>query len=129
MPEILQTITDVEVAASQIHGQGLFTTRDRTRGEVLAVLDGQVVPHNDDLRFLLDHEWNAISASEILLRPIWTLYGFINHSSPGLLGFSLISRALFLKKDISSGTELTLDYLEHGMPAVYLSSEHGSYLV
>ncbi len=128
MTEVLQTIQDVELRPSPINGTGLFTTRDRSKGEILAVLDGQVVPHGNDLDFLLAHEWNAISDEEILLRPVWTLYGYINHARPGLLTFSLIHRTLSLRQDVISGTELTLNYLEHGMPEVYMASPHGQYL-
>lgn len=128
MTETLQTILDVRVADSPIHGTGLFTTRDRRKGEILTVLDGQVVPHRGDLDWLISFEWNAINDDEVLVRPVWTLYGFINHADPGLLSFCLINRTLTLTQDIASGSELTLNYLEHGMPQIYLESPHGSYL-
>lgn len=128
MTDVLQTIQDVELADSPIHGTGVFTTRDRRKGEILTVLDGQVISHCNDLGFLLEHEWNAISDSEILLRPVWTMYGFINHARPGVLTYNLIDRTLLMKQDINAGSELTLDYLEHGMPKAYLSSKHGNYL-
>lgn len=128
MTDYLQTITDVRVADSKIHGTGLFTTRPRKRGEVLTVLDGQAVPHNENIDFLLKYEWNAINVEEILLRPVWTLYGLINHDRPAVLSFQLIDHTLRLVKDIASGTELTLDYCEHGIPECYLNSDEGSYL-
>lgn len=128
MENILQTIQDVALADSAIHGTGLFTTRDRAKGEILTVLDGQVVPHNNDLDFLMTYEWNAISESHILLRPVWTLYGYINHAKQPVLSFNLLHQTLCLSRDIKAGTELTLDYCEHGIPDIYLNSEHGRYL-
>lgn len=128
MADVIQTIHDVKIAKSLIHGMGLFSTRSREKGEVLTVLDGQAVEHNDDLDFLLKYEWNAVSNDVILLRTVWTSYGHINHSREPLLSYDLLNRTLIAKRDIAAGTELTLDYAEHGMPQVYLDSEHGSYL-
>lgn len=128
MVDILQTIHDVEIANSSIQGMGLFSTRNRAKGEILTVLDGQAVQHDDDLDFLLKHEWNAISDDVVLLRTVWTSYGYINHSRHPLLSFDKLNRTLIACRDIAAGTELTLDYTEHGMPHVYLKSEHGSYL-
>ncbi|MCT4556884.1 MAG: hypothetical protein N4A61_02380 [Pelagimonas sp.] len=128
MKQLLETIQDVELADSSIHGTGVFTTRPRQRGEILTILDGQVLRDVDDLDFLLAHEWNAISDTEILLRPIWTTYGFINHARPAFVTYNLFRQTLEMKKDAPAGTELTLDYLEHGIPAVYLASHHAAYL-
>jgi hypothetical protein len=128
MAPILQTIFDVEVAESPIHGKGLFTTRARAKGEVLTVLDGQVVPHHDDLDFLLKFEWNAVSDDLILLRSVWTSYGYINHSDQPLLGYNLPNRTLIASRDIPAGAELTLDYTEHGIPQIYRTSKYGAYL-
>lgn len=128
MADVLETIKQVEVRTSPINGRGLFTTRAREKGEVLTVLDGQVLRHDDDLGFLLQHEWNAVSDDEILLRPVWTSYGFINHAKNGIVSFNLLTRALFVTCDVAAQTELTLDYLEHGIPKVYLNSDHGAYL-
>ncbi len=128
MADILQTIHDVEIAKSSIHGMGLFSTRNRAKGEILTILDGQAVQHDDDLEFLLKYEWNAISDDMILLRSVWTSYGYINHSREPLLSFDMLNRTLIASRDIAAGTELTLDYTEHGMPHVYLESAHGGYL-
>ncbi len=128
MQDFLPTIHDVEIKASPIHGVGVFSTRDRQAGEVVAVLDGQVVPHKDDLDFLLKYEWNAVSPELVMLRPMWTTYGFINHASPSVLSFRKIDRALVTQIAVASGEELTLDYCEHGIPEIYRTSEQGQYL-
>lgn len=128
MQDHMTTIHDVAIRPSPIHGLGVFTTRRRPAGEVVTVLDGQVVPHGDDLGFLLKYEWNAVSDAAVMLRPVWTTYGFINHARPALLSFRLYDRALITTRDVEAGTELTLDYCEHGMPSVYLRSDHGRYL-
>ncbi len=124
----LNTVSGASVQPSQTHGQGLFATRDWSAGEILTVLDGQVVPHGDDLEFLKSHEWNAINADEILLRPVWTSYRFINHGRPGNLTFSIIHQTLATKTPVTKGLEFLLDYTEHGIPEVYLNSEHGRFL-
>lgn len=128
MKDAIPTIKDVEILPSTVHGKGLFTTRDRTCGEVVAILDGQLIDHNDDVDFLLMHEWNAISDSSILLRPLWTYYGYINHSYNCNLTLNLYTHSLITKTDIPAGTEMTTDYLEHGFPKSYLTSTHGIYL-
>jgi len=128
MKDPIPTIKDVEILPSLIHGKGLFTTRERTCGEVITVLDGQLVQHNDDIDFLLTYEWNAISNTDILLRPLWTYYGYINHSSNCNLTFNLYTHTLITLTDIPAGTEMTIDYLEHGFPESYLTSSHGVYL-
>ena len=62
------------------------------------------------------------------MRDEWTSYGFINRARPANLTISLADYGLRAARDIEAGEELTLDYKEHGMPAVYLGSEHGRYL-
>ena len=125
---VLETISDIVIEKSPIHGSGVFTTRNRQKGEILTVLDGQVIAHGNDLDFLTAHEWNAISNDEILLRPVWTTYGYINHAVPGNLTFHLVDQTLRMAEDVTAGDELTLNYLEHGIPQAYLASEHGKYL-
>ena len=44
-----ETIFDVELSDSPIHGTGLFTTRAREKDEILTILDGQIVEHRDDM--------------------------------------------------------------------------------
>jgi hypothetical protein len=125
---VLETIHGVEVRASGLHGLGLFTTRDRAAGEVLTMLDGQCVPHNDDMELLATYEWNAVSATEIQLRPMWTLYGYINHARPANLTVRLTGALLCARVPVAAGTELTLDYTEHGFPQIYLDDPRGGYL-
>ena len=128
MADFLETIADAQLRPSPVHGRGLFSLRERPLGEVLCILEGEVVSHGEDLDFLLSHEWNALSADEILLRRDWTSYGFINHARPANLTIRLDDHSLRAARDIMAGEELTLDYTEHGMPEVYLNSAHGSYL-
>jgi hypothetical protein len=128
MRQFIETICDAKLSESPIHGTGLFTTRDRHQDEILTVLDGQLVTHEGDMDLLLAYEWNAVSKDQVLLRPVWTSYGYINHADPGNLTFNLVDRALRMACDVSAGTELTLNYLEHGIPQVYFESDHGNYL-
>lgn len=128
MTPFKETISDVDLRPSPIHGQGLFTKRHRAEGEVLTRLGGEVVPHGGDLEFLLSHEWNSLGAEMILLRREWTSYGFINHARPANLRITLGDHSLLAACAISAGEELTLDYAEHGIPEIYLTSDAGAYL-
>jgi hypothetical protein len=70
-------------------------------------------------------EWNALSPTRLLVRPLRTSYGYINHSvDPNVLvgetGFSL--RA---KRAIATGEEFTMDYFAQPVPQAYLASAEG----
>ena len=94
--QCVETIADTRRAPSPIQGTGLFTLRARRAGELLCVLDGQRVDL-DQFPEVLELEWNALSERELLVRPLRTSYGYINHSrAPNLLietgGLRLLER-------------------------------------
>jgi len=78
---LIETIPDTYVAPSSTQGQGLYSRRAWAKNEVLCVLDGQVVEANRYPVLLTEMEWNALPDEMLLVRPLRTSYGFINHSA------------------------------------------------
>lgn len=117
--DILQNILDVEIRASKIHGLGLFSSIERPLGAILCHLDGQVIDASMSEFVIWEHEWNGIGGEYVLARGIQTLYSFINHSkNPNLCIHPktfILYAAMYVEKD----SELTLNYLENGVPSVY----------
>lgn len=131
VPPTGQRITNLRTvyeAPSQIHGQGLFAARDFDQNAVLGHLDGQVVDYasHPDVATL---EWNGIGGNLVLCRPFATLYALINHSSTPNLSIVPDGWAIQARRAISKDEELTLNYLEHGVPEAYLASPLGVYLL
>jgi hypothetical protein len=114
------------VQPSPIHGQGLFAETRVEPGTVLAKLDGQVVSPAEAPGVVLALEWNALSPERLLVRPIRTSYGFINHSrTPNLRIHDL---AVVATSTIAPDSELLLDYLEQPLPADFLAHPSSEYL-
>ncbi|WP_170348895.1 SET domain-containing protein-lysine N-methyltransferase [Ruegeria atlantica] len=123
----IQNLDKVLEGISDIHGTGLFARSDIQTGAVLGYLDGQIVDY-DRHPTVRDLEWNGIGGSKVLCRPFATQYALINHSFTPNLSILRTGWAIVACKDIRDGEELTLDYLEHGVPETYLNSPHGNYL-
>jgi hypothetical protein len=71
---------------------------------------------------MVELEWNALSPSQLLVRPLRTSYGYINHSTgPNL---EVDQRGLYLRalRVIAAGEELTMDYFAQPVPPEYLTS-------
>ncbi|WP_179755178.1 alpha/beta fold hydrolase [Microlunatus parietis] len=119
----LDTLPFTEVRRSAIHGRGLFATASRPAGTLLGELDGQVVDaaaHPDVVDAL---EWNALNPTTLLVRPIRTSYGFLNHSDQPNVIIDPDGRRLRAGKPIAPGDELTIDYLAQPVPESYLRSD------
>ena len=118
----IETILGTTVGSSSIQGRGLFAQRAWAAGEVLTVMDGQVV---DVTRYpgVIDAlEWNALSPERLLVRAVRTSYGFMNHSSRPNTSIDDDGRTLRANQAIVSGDELTLDYFAQPVPEAYLAS-------
>jgi hypothetical protein len=125
--DCLETIADARRGPSAIQGTGLFSTRSRRAGELVCLLDGQAISL-DAFPEVLDLEWNALTDRLLLVRPLRTSYGYINHSSaPNLIvepdGFRLVAA-----RDIAAGHELTLDYFAPPVPREFLDSSEAAVL-
>ncbi len=121
----LPTVPDAVVATSAIHGRGLFSTRARDAGDVLCVLDGQVVDAAAFARVVDALEWNALDPSRLLVRGIRTSYGYINHSTPPNVAIDDDGRTMRTCQAVAPGGELTMDYLAQPVPAGYRDSDEG----
>lgn len=118
----LQTIPFTEVRPSEIHGNGLFATARLAPGTLLAVLDGQLVDPDAEPAVVDALEWNALGPSSLLVRPIRTSYGFMNHSDRPNVAIDADGRRVWAKAPIEPGDELTIDYLAQPVPESYLRS-------
>jgi len=126
---------------SLIHGIGLFSIKNICKGERLCILSGQLLTlsqhkeiqrvytlNNEQLKAYFFMEYNHVSETLVLARPLRTKYSYINHSrSPSLTldnnDFSI--RAL---RNISINEEFTLDYRKEPLPRAYLLGHGATYL-
>ena len=124
----IETIQGARLAPSTIQGRGMFATRAWATGEVLCVLDGQIVDATRHPGVIDTLEWNALSREHLLVRPLRTSYGFINHARPPNLAIDDDGITLRACLPIAPGDELTLDYFAQPVPLAYLASEEAAAL-
>jgi SET domain-containing protein len=124
----LETIPDTEVAPSQIQGRGLFARRAWSSDDVLGTLDGQIVDISRHPAVIDALEWNALSVERLLVRPIRTSYGFMNHSARPNVSIDDDGHTMRACRAIAPGDELTLDYFAQPVPAAYLTSAEAATL-
>jgi SET domain-containing protein len=140
LADVNDNIKNTEILPSQIHGHGLFATKDILSGELLSKLDGQIVDYatfekmkaeldlDEKAESALFMEWNGLPDDMLLVRMFRTKYSYINHSvTPNckLLGSppQVWSCCAIIK-----GEELTLDYRDEPLPGAYLTGHGASYL-
>ena len=124
----LETIPDTEVDHSQIQGRGLFARRAWSRDDVLVTLDGQIVDVTRHPAVIDALEWNVLSVERLLVRPIRTSYGFMNHSTRPNVTIDDDGHTMRAGRAIAPGDELTLDYFAQPVPAAYLTSAEAAAL-
>ncbi|MQA09691.1 MAG: SET domain-containing protein-lysine N-methyltransferase [Pseudonocardiaceae bacterium] len=124
----IETISGTEVARSPVHGRGLLARRAWAAEDVLGTLDGQIVDVTRYPGVIEALEWNALSAEQLLVRPIRTSYGFMNHSTRPNVSIDDDGRVLRACQDIAPGDELTIDYFAQPVPAAYLASAEAAVL-
>jgi len=123
IPFYIDNLRDTYVERSAVHGFGLHAGRALAAGERLGVLDGQLVDRSSFERMVsrqpfsgygryLFEEWNAISADRLLVRPLRSKYGFINHSRTPNLQITRHASSLCVDvlADVGADEELFLDY-------------------
>lgn len=128
MEEILDNVPRTRVRPSPIHGRGLFTEVDVAEGQLLGVLDGQAVDPTVRPEVLFGEEWNALAEDRLLVRPIRTKYGFINHAPDPNCELVDEGRVIRALRDVPAGTELTLDYTAQPLPPAYLADPRADFL-
>lgn len=124
----LHTIDRTEVRKSEIHGRGLFATAPVAAGTVLGALDGQLVDPIAHPEVVDTLEWNAITPSSLLVRPIRTSYGYMNHSEHPNVAIDADGRRVWAHAPIEAGEELTIDYFAQPVPECYLQSNEAQRL-
>jgi SET domain-containing protein len=130
------------IAPSQIHGLGLFAKTDIDQGDILCVLDGQVMswsmyhhiqknlqreinPPYDQYIFM---EWNALDEETLLVRPFRTKYSYINHSRTPNVKIKKFPLRLVAINDIKTDEEITVDYRCEPLNYEYIKNHGSTYL-
>ncbi|MBT2325841.1 SET domain-containing protein [Variovorax paradoxus] len=124
----IETIAGAELGPSAIQGRGMFARRAWAAGEVLCILDGQVVDVARHPAVIDALEWNALSPQLLLVRALRTSYGFINHGSRPNTRIDADGRTLRACRPIAPGDELTMDYFEQPVPPAYLAGPEAAVL-
>lgn len=137
----LNNLHSTYIGISRVHGYGLFAQTDLMQGEVLGVLDGQLMTW-DAYKKVVDYfsyleqsekkyffmEWNCISSEYLLVRPFRTFYSLINHSRTPNLYITLSPLSVMVSTAIKKGEELFLDYRKEPLPDFYLNNNENGYL-
>ena len=126
--DFVQTIPDARVAVVEGKGSGLFATRARLADELVCKLDGQVVDCELYPEVMIALEWNALSERLLLVRPLRTSYGYINHARTPNLAIDPDGVHLRAARHIAACEEFTLNYLAPPVPPAYLASAEGRFL-
>jgi uncharacterized protein len=124
----IETVPATEVRTSRLQGRGLFAQRAWAPGEVLAVMDGQVVDVTRYPAVIEALEWNALTPERLLVRAMRTSYGFMNHSTRPNVSINGDGRTMRASRAIAPGDELTLDYFAQPVPEAYLASAEAAAL-
>lgn len=126
--DVIDNLINTYIDTSQIHGLGLFAKIELKKGDILGLLDGQIVDWELQTKYSLSYEWNAISDNKLLVRPYRTKYSYINHSrQPNLLILYNPIRVV-ADEDIPKNTELSLDYRSESLNKEYLENQGKQYL-
>ncbi len=125
---IIDNIRNTEIAPSNVHGHGLFCTKDIPPHTVLCELDGQVIPAAVNAGDTLAYEWNALPHELLLVRPVRTKYSYINHSRVPNVEIQYTPIRVVSLRQIKQGEELFLDYRKEPLPKAYLSGHGADYL-
>lgn len=128
---IINNIPGTTIGVSQVHGFGLFAGYEVSKGSLLAILDGQIIPWWLHEEKELTEEWNALPGGRILVRPYRTKYYYVNHSrEPNLIvewgADGEVSLVAFQR--IMVGEEFLLDYRKEPLPETYLKGHGATYL-
>ncbi len=139
---IIDNIPQGYIAHSEIHGYGLFAKVDIYKGDILCILDGQIISW-DIYQTLVDSlknkvhkpyeqyffmEWNALDETTLLVRTLRTKYSYINHDRNPNVQLKKYPLKIIAIRDIQKGTEITLDYRCEPLNPDYLKTHGATYL-
>lgn len=133
---VIDNLRDTEILESTIQGYGLFCTKDLKEGEVLGLLDGQKLKGKEYFKELekiaeenggkdvgYSLEWNVLDEDTIVVRPLRTKYGAINHSATPNIAVYHDPLCIKVIKGVKKGTELCLDYNEELSKRAYKETQ------
>jgi hypothetical protein len=95
---------------------------------VLCRLDGQVVDAQCYPAVVDALEWNALTPRLLLVRPLRTSYGYINHGKRPNVAIDADGYTMRACQPIAPGDELTMDYFAQPVPQAYLDSDEAAAL-
>ncbi len=137
----IDNIKQGQIAPSKIHGYGLFAKVDIDAMDILCVLDGQVIGWDHYIKIkenisnlagsLEEYffmEWNALDEETLLVRPLRTKYSYINHSRTPNVTIQRHPLRIIAMKNISIGTEITIDYRNEPLNDEYINNHGSTYL-
>ncbi len=136
---IIDNMHPTYIAKSNVHGHGLFASKEIAANECLGELDGQYISwelYNKISSQITDEqltntyfmEWNAITKDLLLTRPFRTKYSYINHSrTPNVEILQNPLRIVTIRK-INADEELLLDYRKEELNEEYLKGHGKTYL-
>jgi len=137
----IDNITKGYISESTIDGFGLFAKNDINIGDILCILDGQVVAFDkyykikDNISPMIDkpyckyifEEWNVLDEDTLLVRSLRTKYSYINHSKFPNTKIIYHPIRVIATKYISKGEEILIDYRKEPLNKKYINSI-GEYL-
>ena len=106
---IEDTRDNIQVAASPIHGRGLFTVRDRRTGDVLYTVRGRSVRHPFDSDYRRGANWIGTGWESWLVPARGNPITFTNHccNPNAIVSEDLVVVAI---EEIQAGAEILIDY-------------------
>lgn len=137
---VIDNIPFTEIHKSNIHGFGLFAKKDFKIGEIICILDGQIMNWDfyDKLCKKIDlkeyqnyifMEWNALSQNTLLVRAFRTKYSYINHSKTPNVAIKYNPIRIEVIQDIKKNEEIFIDYLKEPLKQNYLQDQEKQFLL
>lgn len=137
---VIDNIPFTEINKSNIHGFGLFAKKEFKIGEIICILDGQIINGDfyDGLCKKIDlkeyqnyifMEWNALSQDTLLVRAFRTKYSYINHSKTPNVAIKYNPIRIEVIQDIKNNEEILIDYSKEPLKQNYLQDQEKQFLL
>jgi len=137
----LPIILDSHINKSHVHGFGLFTEKKILKGDILCLLDGQVISKNkyNEIQEIMTSkvgkyknyffmECNYISKDKIIARTLRTSYSYINHSRTPNVALDYFPLKVVALTNIDKGEEILIDYRKEPLTEEYLMRSDKTFL-
>lgn len=137
---VIDNIPFTEINKSNVHGFGLFAKKNFKIGEIICILDGQIMDWDfyDGLCKKIDlkeyqnyifMEWNALSQNTLLVRAFRTKYSYINHSKTPNVAIKYNPIRIEVIQDIKNNEEIFIDYSKEPLKQNYLQDQEKQFLI